>query len=167
MSCGGQTPNLLHPSKKATAQVVAFLRFWHALMRLNLYSRTVTMSKFRHPSPPIAGVEPHTLRVDQIDLGPPALFSPGHVVATPAALALIQEHGASVSELLHRHLTGDWLEMCKADRDANWAAVLEGETRVFSSFNIAAKGHANTPVNIWIFTERDRSVSTILRPGDY
>ena len=125
------------------------------------------MSKSRHPSRPIAGIEPHTLRADQIDLGAPVLFSPGHVVATPAALALIQEHGASVPDLLHRHLTGDWQEMCKPDRDANWAAVLEGEARVFSSFDIAPKGHAGKPIKIWVITEWDRSVTTVLRPEDY
>ena len=125
------------------------------------------MRKSRHPSHPIAGIEPHTLRADQIDLGPPALFSPGQVVATPAALALLQELGASVTELLHRHLTGDWQAMCKADRDANWVAVLECETRVFSSFDIAPKGHAGKPIKIWVITEWDRSVTTVLRPEDY
>ena len=125
------------------------------------------MRKSRQSSPPIAGIEPHTLRADQIDLVPPALFSLGHVVATPAALALIQGHGASVPELLHRHLTGDWQEMCKSDRDANLAAVLEGETRVFSSFDIAPKGHAGKPIQIWVITEWDRSVTTVLRPEDY
>lgn len=125
------------------------------------------MRKSRQSSPSIAGIEPHTLRADQIDLGPPALFSLGHVVATPAALALIQEHGASVPELLHRHLTGDWQEMCKPDRDANWAAILEGEARVFSSFDIAPKSQAGKPVKIWVITEWDRSVTTVLRPEDY
>lgn len=79
----------------------------------------------------------------------------------------LQEQGASVPELLHRHLTGDWQEMCKPDRDANWAAVLEGEARVFSSFDIAPKGHAGKPIKIWVITEWDRSVTTILRPEDY
>ena len=125
------------------------------------------MSKSRHPSYPIAGIEPHTLRADQIDLGAPVLFSPGHVVATHAALALLQEHGVSVPELLHRHLTGDWQEMCKPDRDANWAAVLEGETRVFSSFDVAPKDHAGKPMKIWVITEWDRSATTVLRPEDY
>ena len=125
------------------------------------------MSKFRHPPPPIAGIEPHTLRADQIDLGPPALFSLGHVVATPAALALVQELGVLVPELLHRHLTGDWQEMCREDRNANWASVLEGQTRVFSSFDIAPKGHTGKPIKIWVITEWDRSVTTILRPEDY
>ena len=125
------------------------------------------MRKSRPSSPPIAGIEPHTLCAEQIDLDAPVLFSPGQVVATPAALALIQEHGASVPELLHRHLTGDWQEMCKSDRDANLAAVLQGETRVFSSFDIASKGHAGKPIKIWVITEWDRSVTTVLRPEDY
>ena len=125
------------------------------------------MSKFHHPPPPIAGIEPHTLRADQIDLGPPALFSPGQVVATPAALAMLQELGSSVPQLLLRHLTGDWQQMCKPDRDTNWAAVIEGETRVFSSFDIAPKGHAGKPIKIWVITEWDRSVTTVLRPEDY
>lgn len=125
------------------------------------------MSKFRHPPPPIAGIEPNTLRADQIDLGLPALFSLGHVVATPSALALVQELGVSVPELLLRHLTGDWQQMCKPDREANWAAVIEGKTRVFSSFDIAPKGHAGKPIKIWIITEWDRSVTTVLRPEDY
>lgn len=136
-------------------------------MRLNLNQKTPAMRKSRQSSPPIAGIEPQTLRADQIDLGSPALFSLGHVVATPAALALIQEHGASVPELLHRHLIGDWQEMCKPDRDANLVAVLEGETRVFSSFDIAPKSHAGKPIKIWVITEWDRSVTTVLRPEDY
>jgi hypothetical protein len=136
-------------------------------MRLNLHSRTAIMNKSRHSSPPIAGTEPHTLRTDQIELGPPVLFSLGHVVATPAALALLQEHDASVPELLHRHLTGDWQEMCREDQEANWAAVLEGQTRVFSSFDIAPQGHVVRSIKIWIITEWDRSVTTVLRPEDY
>jgi hypothetical protein len=116
---------------------------------------------------PIAGVEPHTLRADQIDLSAPALFSLGHVVATPAALASIQQHGESVPALLHRHLTGDWQELCEEDRNANWAAVLGGEARIFSAFNITAKGYIGKSVKIWVITEWDRSVTTLLRPEDY
>ena len=125
------------------------------------------MRKSRQSPPPMAGIEPHTLRANQIDLSAPVLFSPGHVVATSSALALLQEHGASVPELLHRHLTGDWQQMCQSDRDANWSAVLECETRVFSSFDIAPKGHAGKPIKIWVITEWDRSVTTVLRPEDY
>ena len=115
------------------------------------------------PLPPMPSTTLDHLRPDQICDEPPALFSLGNVVATPAALALIQKHGASVPRLLNRHQTGDWQELCKEDRDNNWQAAL-GDARVLSAFNI---GSANQPVKIWIITEWDRSVTTILRPQDY
>ena len=51
------------------------------------------------PLPPMPGTKLEHLRPDQICDEPPALFSLGNVVATPAALALIQEYGASVPQL--------------------------------------------------------------------
>ena len=115
------------------------------------------------PLPPMPGTTFEHLRPNQICDEPPALFSLGNVVATPAALALIQKHGASVPRLLNRHQTGDWQELCKEDRDNNWQAAL-GDARVLIAFNI---GSANQPVKLWIITEWDRSVTTILRPQDY
>lgn len=116
----------------------------------------------------LAGLEPHTLRPDQICLEAPALFSLGHVVATPAALALIQEHGAFIPQLLNRHQTGDWQEMCKEDREANWQAVFTG-ARVLSAFNL---GDTDRPAKIWVISEghepvQSYSVTTILLPEDY
>jgi hypothetical protein len=85
-------------------------------------------------------------------------------VALTAALALIQEHGASVPQLLTNHQTGiGWKVLCAEDRDANWRAAFGGE-RVLSAFNIGSVDH---PVKLWIITEWDRSVTTILRPQDY
>ena len=115
------------------------------------------------PLPPMPSTTLDHLRPDQICDEPPALFSLGNVVATPAALALIERHGASVPQLLNLHQTGDWREMSKEDRDNNWQAAFGG-ARVLSAFNI---GSADQPVKIWIITEWDRSVTTILRPQDY
>ena len=113
--------------------------------------------------PPMPGTTLEHLRPDQICDEPPALFSLGNVVATPPALALIQKYGASIPQLLNSHHTGDWQELCKEDRDTNWQAAF-GDARVLSAFNI---GSADHPVKIWIITEWDRSVTTILRPQDY
>ena len=116
------------------------------------------------PLPPMPSTTLEHLRPDQICDESPALFSLGSVVATPAALALIHGHSASVPQLLNRHQTGDWQEeLCTNDRDTNWQAALGGE-RVLSAFNI---GSADQSVKIWIITEWDRSVTTILRPQDY
>jgi hypothetical protein len=96
------------------------------------------------------------------------LFSLGHVVATPAALALIEKHGASIPKLLTRHQTGDWQELCEEDRDANWHAVFAGG-RVLSAFNISSASEA---AKIWVISEghepvQSYSVTTILLPEDY
>ncbi len=120
------------------------------------------------PLPPMPSTTLEHLRPDQICDEPPALFSLGNVVATPAALALIQEHGASILQLLTRHQTGDWQELCEEDRDANWQAVFTG-ARVLSAFNI---GSADRPAKIWIISDGQQpvqaySVTTILLPEDY
>jgi hypothetical protein len=46
------------------------------------------------------------------------LFSPGHIVATPAALDSLMVAGVDVLELLGRHLTGDWGDVDEHDRVA-------------------------------------------------
>lgn len=113
--------------------------------------------------PTKASSEPDRLRPDKFCDDLPALFSLGNIVATPAALRLIEQHGASIPQLLNGHQTGDWHELCKEDRDANWRAAFGGE-RVLSTYDI---GGVNHPATVWIITEWDRSVTTILRPQDY
>ena len=120
------------------------------------------------PLPPMPGTTLEHLRPDQICDEPPALFSLGHVVATPAALALIEKNGASIPQLLNRHQTGAWQELCKEDREANWQAVFNGN-RILSAFNL---GRADQPAKIWIISEghepvQSYSVTTILLPEDY
>lgn len=118
------------------------------------------------PLPSTSGTEPDLLRPDQIGDEPPTLFSLGNVVATPPALRLIEQHGSSIPQLLNRHQTGDWQELCAEDRNANLQAVVNGD-RILSVFNIASSSQTDKPVKIWIITEWDRSVTTILRPQDY
>ena len=118
--------------------------------------------------PPMPSTTLEHLRPDQICDEPPALFSLGHVVATPAALALIEKNGASIPQLLNRHQTGAWQELCKEDREANWQAVFNGN-RILTAFNL---GRADQPAKIWIISEghepvQSYSVTTILLPEDY
>lgn len=120
------------------------------------------------PLPPMPSTTLEHLRPDQICDEPPALFSLVNVVATPAALALTQERGASVQQLLTRHQTGDWQELSEEDRNANWQAVFTGN-RILSEFNL---GSADRPAKIWIISEGHQpvqmySVTTILLPEDY
>jgi hypothetical protein len=69
------------------------------------------------------------------------------------------EDGGHPFELLARHATGDWGELCAFDRRQNEAALREGY-RVFSSYDVQAG-------TVWIITEADRSITTILLPQEY
>jgi hypothetical protein len=83
----------------------------------------------------------------------------GRVVATPRALNLLRKSGGHPFEYLARHATGDWGELCAFDRRQNEIALREGY-RVLSSYEV--------PVGrVWIITEADRSVTTILLPEEY
>jgi hypothetical protein len=88
-----------------------------------------------------------------------ALLPLGRVVATPGALELLTEARAHPFDLLARHATGDWGVLCAFDRRQNEIALREGY-RVLSSYDISAE-------RVWIITEANRSITTILLPEEY
>jgi len=61
---------------------------------------------------------------------------------------------------ISRHANGDWGELDEHDRRANEHAVKHG-LRVLSSYRL------RTGEKIWIVTECDRSMTTILLPEEY
>ena len=83
----------------------------------------------------------------------------GKVVATPGALKLLSEMGEDLFGYIARHATGDWGELCAFDRRQNEIALRDGY-RVFSSYDVSAE-------RVWVITEADRSVTTILLPEEY
>lgn len=87
-------------------------------------------------------------------------FALGQVVATPGALEALEEAGQLPQEFLHRHVAGDWGELDEHDREANERAVHGGD-RIFSSY-LTKKG-----TKVWVITEYDRSVTTLLLPSEY
>ena len=103
-----------------------------------------------------------------------ARFLPGAVVATPGALALLEETGFSAVALLSRHLHGDWGDCCADDAATNEFAVTQ-QVRLMSVYRLVDPVKlANTPSDkrsdlptIWIITEADRSVTTLLLPSEY
>jgi hypothetical protein len=84
----------------------------------------------------------------------------GRLFATPGALDALRAANVSVGDLLTRHLSGDWGDVCPEDRIQNDLA-LEAGLRVLSCYTLPAQG------TIWIITEWDRSVTTVLLPTDY
>jgi hypothetical protein len=83
----------------------------------------------------------------------------GQVVAAPGALKLLSEASEDLFGLLARHAKGDWRELCAFDRRQNEIALRDG-LRVLSSYTVGEKF-------VWIITEADRSVTTILLPEEY
>jgi hypothetical protein len=88
------------------------------------------------------------------------LFALGQVVATPGALAALEKAGQTPDELIARHVAGDWGELPPEDAQANEDA-LDGSGRLFSAYLL------NDQTKIWLITEWDRSVSTLLLPEEY
>lgn len=83
-------------------------------------------------------------------------FPLGRIFATPGALAL----GVDLSTYLRRHHCGDWGdELCYEDKQANEHSLKDG-TRLLSRFSTPGG-------SIYIITEHDRSMTTILLPSEY
>lgn len=89
------------------------------------------------------------------------LFSLGQVVATPGALDLLDRTGTNASTLLERHRRGDWGVVCESDAAENNQAVADGE-RILSAYEVGEQRE-----RLWIITEHDRSVTTLLLPEEY
>ena len=95
-------------------------------------------------------------------------FPLGKTCATPPALEAMAAHGINPSDLIRRHVSGDWGCVGEEDRQTNDANVIHDE-RLLPAYPIDAskpcEGFGSN--TLWVITERDRSVTTILLPSDY
>jgi hypothetical protein len=87
-------------------------------------------------------------------------FTPGRILATPAALEAIADARVPIIDLLLRHLRGDWGSLSESDREQNELA-LDAGLRLLSSYVLPNRQ------TVWVITEWDRSATTFLLPGDY
>lgn len=100
----------------------------------------------------------------------PAKFSGGQVVATAAVDAVVSEGLLNIYPYLSRHFAGDWGDICAEDKAQNDHALKSEEERMFSSYDLGDEFSKATGVRdnkLWIITEWDRSVTTVLFPSDY
>lgn len=98
-----------------------------------------------------------------VDIARP-LFKLGRLLATPAALQVIEEAGQSPADFLDRHVLGDWGTVCEEDGELNDEAVKDG-SRFLSAYT-------DNGERIWIITEAKddngkRVATTILLPEEY
>jgi len=65
-----------------------------------------------------------------------------------------------VTESLRRHAKGDWGDLSQEDRKENELSLKKG-------FRLLSAYERNGLPKIWIITEADRSVTTVLFPDEY
>ena len=86
------------------------------------------------------------------------LFPIGRLVITRG----VAHGGFSFGELLsilRRHVIGDFGEIDEEDRQENLLSIREGY-RILSAYRL-------NDTKLWVITEADRSVTTILHPNEY
>ena len=78
-------------------------------------------------------------------------------MATKDVMALIGQ--ANIDKLLARHASGDWGDMSQEDKEHNNQSLTSNKGQLFSSYS--------TPVGkVWIITEYDRTITTVLIPSE-
>lgn len=94
-------------------------------------------------------------------------FELGRTVVTRGVHQLMSEDGDFYTfvmrSLLSRHATGDWGDLDPEGAKLNDTALASGEDRIFSVY----KREGIHDGKIWIITEWDRSVTTVLFPSEY
>lgn len=89
------------------------------------------------------------------DIPTPPRFRHGRVILSSRVCDLAQQGRLNVLSYLQRHLNGDWGEVSARTQHANEAA-LHTKDALFSAYVI------NSELKLWIITEGDRSVTTLL-----
>lgn len=85
----------------------------------------------------------------------------GKIVTTPGIMKIQKESKDPLllMKLLERHESKDWGDLDNEDKQSNDEAI-DSEGRILSSYN-------TEDGKIWIITEWDRSVTTLLLPEEY
>jgi len=87
-------------------------------------------------------------------------FTLGQIVATPGAIDLLERTSSDALDFLIRHQQGDWGSVSPDDAEENLSSIEHGN-RILSSY------YLNATERLWIITEADRSVTTLLLPNEY
>ena len=89
-----------------------------------------------------------------------ATFPLGRILATPGALRALERANQSAAEFLARHAARDWGELDQED-------IAENEYSLAHGFRLLSNYRTATGEKLWIITEADRSVTTLLLPEEY
>lgn len=98
------------------------------------------------------------------------LFELGQLAATAGiaeAMNGCEAFRQFVFQCLGRYCNGDWGEMDEGDVEMNNESLALDEGRLMASYDMPADIPIEYADRIWIITEWDRSVTTILFPDEY
>lgn len=87
-------------------------------------------------------------------------FPLGRVLMARGVQALVQDGRLDPRSLLQRHVVGDWDDLDDEDKRENHASITNGH-RLLSSYRI------DSVLTVWVITEAERQVTTILLPSEY
>ena len=89
------------------------------------------------------------------------LFELGKITMTPSAIAIIAKFKVPIGDLLDRHEKGDYGDVTEKDWHENTLALLpETVERVMSVYSIGTE-------KLWVITDPDRKVTTLLTEEDF
>ena len=89
------------------------------------------------------------------------LFKTGSEMMTAGIGELVRTgYGREIQACMRRHKRGDWGDLSEEDKQVNEDALKNGE-RLLSAYDLSNGAH------IYIITEWDRSVTTVLLASEY
>lgn len=89
------------------------------------------------------------------------LFELGKITMTPSAISIIASFKVPIGDLLDRHERGDYGEVSEMDWRENTLALLpETVERIMSVYSVGTE-------KLWIITDPDRKVTTLLTEVDF
>ncbi len=93
------------------------------------------------------------------------MFQLGRILATPGALAALEEAHQAPVTFLQRHATGDWGDLADDDKLLNAEALVDG-SRIPSAYR------TSLGARLWVITEAvgdggQRCATTLLLPEEY
>jgi hypothetical protein len=88
-------------------------------------------------------------------------FELGIIVSTPGAIKALAEVRDYAEVYLDLHSSGDWGDVSESDKKENELSLKKG-FRIISAYKLPITGK-----KIWIITEANRSMTTILLPSEY
>ena len=89
------------------------------------------------------------------------LFELGQITMTPTAISIIAKYKVPIGDLLDRHERGDYGEVSELDWREDTLALLPATVeRVMSVYNVETE-------KLWVITDPDRKVTTLLTEADF